>query len=215
MVLVAIAVLLLVSLLLAAGQATARTAPREPAPELVRPAARLVPLLALAVAGAVALVALRPALSALGAAESQAAGPAALTLAIGGLVGPPLAGLVSGAGIRRGGALLASLGGAAALVAPIARPGALDLIAGAVLGVALAAAVALTELARRSGVAIPPKGVAALLFAGSLGALVAGLLLAAVPLPDVVLGASIACLVAGLGAWAPAPRERVAQRSAG
>src|SRR5690606_30824785 len=137
------------------GQTAASSAPREPAPELVPPPARLLPLLGLAVAGAVALVALRPALSALGAAESQAAGPAALTLAIGGLVGPPLAGLVSGAGVRRGGALLASLGGAAALVAPIARPGALDLIAAAVLGVALAAAVALTELARRSGVAIP------------------------------------------------------------
>ena len=32
---------------------------------------------------------------------------------------------------------------------------------------------------------------------------IAALLLTAVPLPDVVLGAAIACLVAALGTWAP------------
>lgn len=173
--------------------------------------ARLLPLLGLAVAGATALVVLRPALSSIGVEESQPAIPVALTLVLGGLLGPPLASTIGRLGLRRGGAVLATLGGAASLVAPIARPGALDLIAAAVLGVALAAAVALTELARRAGVAIPAKGVAALLLAGALGAGIAGLLLSAVPLADVVLGASIACLVAGLGAWAPAPRERVAQ----
>lgn len=208
-VLVAIAALQLGAVVLLVGATVASTPRREPDPEPSSPPARLLPLLGLAVAGAAALIALRPALSSLGAAESQPAGPAALTLVIGALAGPPLARLVSRLGLARGGALLATLGGAAALVAPIARPGALDLIAAAVLGVALAAAVALTEIARRSGVAIPAKGVAVLLLAGAIGAMIAGLLLSAVPLPDVVLGASIACLVAGLGAWAPAPRERV------
>ncbi|ROR65245.1 hypothetical protein [Agrococcus jenensis] len=174
------------------------------------PPARLLPLLAVAVAGAAAVVALRPALSALGADEPQPAGPAALTLAIGGLAGPPLARLVARLGLGRGGALLATLAGAAALVAPIARPGALDVLSAAVLGIGLAAAVALAELARRSGVTFAPRAVTLLLLAAALGAAIAALLLTSVPLPDVVLGASIACLVAGLGAWAPAPRERVA-----
>ncbi len=173
------------------------------------PPARLLPLLALAVAGIAAVVALRPALSALGADEPQPAGPAALTLALGGLVGPPLARLVARHGLGRGGALLATLAGTAALAAPIARPGALDLLSAAVLGIALAAAVALAELARRAGVTLPPRAAALLLLAAAVGAAVAALLLTSVPLPDVVLGASIACLVAGLGAWAPA-RERVA-----
>ncbi|MGY3127205.1 hypothetical protein ACVWW9_000704 [Agrococcus sp. UYP33] len=181
----------------------------EPADVAAAPPARLLPLLAVAVAGAAAVVALRPALSALGAEEPQPAGPAALTLAIGGLAGPPLARLVARLGLGRGGALLATLAGAAALAAPIARPGALDLLSAVVLGIALAAAVALAELARRSGVTFPPRAVTLLLLAAALGAAVAALLLTSVPLPDVVLGASIACLVAGLGAWAPAPRERV------
>lgn len=186
--------------------------PAEPAPgaELSPPPARLLPLLALAVAGATALAALRPALSATGAEHPQPAGPAALALVVGGLAGPPLARLIAPLGMRRGGALLATIAGAAALAAPIARPGALDLVAAAALGLALAGAVALAELARRSGVAIPPRLAALLLVGGGLGAAIAGLLLTAVPVPDVVLGASIACLVAGLGAWAPGPRERVA-----
>ncbi|MGM1030367.1 MAG: hypothetical protein ACQEWM_10970 [Actinomycetota bacterium] len=172
--------------------------------------ARLLPLLGLAVAGATALAVLRPALSSIGVEESQPAIPVALTLLLGGLLGPPLASAISRLGLGRGGAVLATLGGAAALVAPIARPGALDLVVGAVLGVALAAAVALAELARRAGVVIPARGVAVLLAAGAVGGIVATALLTIVPLPDVVLGASIACLVAGLGAWAPVPRQRVA-----
>lgn len=187
--------------------------PAQPVPGAVPspPPARLLPLLALAVAGASALVTLRPALSALGAEEPQPAGPAALALVVGGLTGPPLARLIGPLGIRRGGPLLATIGGVAALVAPIARPGALDYLAAVALGIALAAAIALAELARRSGFAIPPRLAALLLVACALGAAIAGLLLTAVPVPDVVLGASIACLVAGLGAWAPPPRERIAQ----
>jgi hypothetical protein len=165
----------------------------------------LLGLLAVAAAGAVAIAALRPALSALGADEPRPAGPAALTLALGAVAGPPLARLAE----RllpgpRAAAALATLAGVAALAAPIARPGALDLVAAGVLGCALAASVALAELVRRSGVRLPRATPAVLALAGAAGAGIAGLLLSAVPLPDAVLAASIACLVAGLGMWAPA-----------
>lgn len=166
-------------------------------------------LLALAAAGVAALAALRPALSALGTDEPQAAGPLALTLALGALLGPPLAQLAGRFGgdaaplAGRTPAVLATLAGGAALVAPIARPGALDWVAGAILGVALAASVALLELARRAGARPAPGTLALLLLVGAAGAGLAWLLLGAVPLPDVVLGAAIACLVAGIGTWVP------------
>ncbi|KAA6436362.1 hypothetical protein FQ330_02850 [Agrococcus sediminis] len=160
-------------------------------------------LLALAAAGAAAIAALRPALSALGAESPQPAWPAALTLALGALLGPPLAVLAERLLGARALPAVATLGGVAALAAPIARPGALDLVAAAFLGVSLAASVALVELARRAGVRTAPATGAVLLFAGAAGAALAALLLAAVPLPDVVLGAALACLVAALGAWSP------------
>ncbi len=168
-------------------------------------------LLALAAAGAVALAAVRPALSALGADDPQPAGPAALTLLLGALAGPPLARLAERLlPPRRAAAALATLGGVAALAAPLARPGALDLVVAAVLGVALAACVGLAELARRAQLRLPRATPAVLALAGAAGAALAGLLLAAVPLPDAVLAASLACVVAALGAWAPGARARVA-----
>ncbi|MGC5076685.1 hypothetical protein [Agrococcus sp. DT81.2] len=175
-------------------------------PAVAAPAPRaLLGLLVLAAAGAVAMAALRPALSALGADEPAPAGPAALTLAIGAVAGPPLARLAERLLPRpRAAAALATLGGVAALAAPVARPGALDLAAAAVLGCALAAAVALAELARRSELGLSRATPAVLALAGAAGAALAGLLLAAVPLPDAVLAAALACLVAGLGMWAPA-----------
>lgn len=207
-VLLAIAALQLGALLLVIRSREAAAEPRTTTVAALP--ARLLPLLGLAAAGATALVVLRPALSSIGVDESQPAIPVALTLLLGGLLGPPLASAIGRLGLRRGGAMLATLGGAAALVAPIARPGALDLVVGAVLGVALAAALGLAELARRAGVVIPAHGVAVLLGAGAAGSIVAAFLLTTVPVPDVVLGASIACLVAGLGAWAPVPSQRVA-----
>lgn len=185
-----------------AGAGRADAAPRSP---VGRAPLVLLGLLALAAAGAIALAALRPALSALGADEPQPAGPAALTLALGAIAGPPLARvaerLLPG---PRGAAALATIGGVLALAAPIARPGALDLVAAGVLGCALAAAVALAELVRRSHLRLPRGTLAVLALAGAAGAALAGLLLTAVPLPDAALAASIACLVAGLGMWAPA-----------
>ncbi|RWR18254.1 hypothetical protein D8Y24_11605, partial [Agrococcus lahaulensis] len=138
-----------------------------------------------------------------GAEAPQPAWPAALTLALGALLGPPLAVLAERLLGARALPAVATLGGIAALAAPIARPGALDLVAAAFLGVALAASVALVELARRAGVRTAPATGAVLLFAGAVGAALAALLLAAVPLPDVVLGAALACVVAALGAWSP------------
>lgn len=168
-------------------------------------------LLALAAAGAVALAAVRPALSALGADDPQPAGPAALTLLLGALAGPPLARFAERLlPPRRAAAALATLGGVAALAAPLARPGVLDLVVAAVLGVALAACVGLAELARRAQLRLPRATPAVLALAGAAGAALAGLLLAAVPLPDAVLAASLACVVAALGAWAPGARARVA-----
>ena len=99
--------------------------------------------------------------------------------------------------------MLATIAGAAALAAPIARPGVLDSVAAAILGVALAASIALIELARRAQLRLPRLLPPLLVLAGAAGAVLAALLLAAVPLPDVVLGAAIACLVAALGTWAP------------
>ncbi len=59
-----------------------------------------------------------------------------------------------------------------------------------------------------------PAVPAILALAGAAGAAVAALLLAAVPVPDVVLGAAIACLVAALGAWAPSrSRQAVGEPS--
>ncbi|WP_413318229.1 hypothetical protein AA0Z99_13520 [Agrococcus sp. 1P02AA] len=193
--------------------AAAGTAPAEPGSAdggtaAARLAVPLLALLAVAAAGAVALAALRPGLSAIGAEEPQPAGPIALTLALGALLGPPLAMVVE----RFGGtsaATLATVGGAAALIAPIARPGTLDLVAAAGLGIALAASVALVEVARRSGQRLAPGGSALIVLAGAAGATLAALLLSAVPLADVVLGAAIACLVAGIGVWAPGPRSSV------
>ncbi|WP_206447555.1 hypothetical protein [Agrococcus sp. KRD186] len=169
-------------------------------PARVSPA--LLALLAIAAAGLAALAALRPALSAIGADHPQPAGPIALTLALGALLGPPLAMLAERSGGRTA-AILATVGGAAALVAPIARPGVLDWVAAALLGVALAASVALAELARRADQRLATGATALLLLAGAAGAGLAALLLQAVPLPDVVLGAALACLVAGVGVWAP------------
>ncbi|SFS08110.1 hypothetical protein SAMN04487783_1051 [Agrococcus baldri] len=177
------------------------------AAETAQPA--LLALLAIAAAGLTALAALRPALSAIGADHPQPAGPIALTLALGALLGPPLAMLAERAG-GRSAAVLATVGGAAALAAPIARPGVLDWVAAVVLGVALAASVALAELARRAGHRVATGATALLLLAGAAGASLAALLLHAVPLPDVVLGAALACLVAAVGVWAPsAAREPV------
>ncbi|SDR93373.1 hypothetical protein [Agrococcus carbonis] len=179
----------------ASGRSTAGRAPLgAPAP--------LLALLALAVAGATALAALRPALSAIGVEQPQPAGPLALTLMLGALLGPPLARLAEQLPTRAG-ATLATAGGAAALVAPIARPGTLDVVAATLLGVALAASVALVELARRRGARVRRPAPTLLALAGAAGAVLAALLLAAVPLPDVVLGAALACLVAGVGAWVP------------
>jgi hypothetical protein len=166
----------------------------------VQPA--LLALLAVAAAGLAALAALRPALSAIGAGDPQPAGPIALTLALGALLGPPLA-MLAERTAGRSAAVVATVGGAAALVAPIARPGVLDWVAAAILGVALAASVALAELVRREGDRLATRAIALLLLAGAAGAGLAGLLLQAVPLPDVVLGAALACLVAAVGVWAP------------
>ena len=160
-------------------------------------------LVALAAAGAAAIASLRPALSAIGADEPNPAGPAALTLAIGALAGPPLARLAERLLAGRQVAAVATLGGVAGLAAPIARPGASDLVAAALLGIALAASVAVLELARRSLARPAPAAPAFVALAGAAGAALAGLLLWAVPVPDVVLGAALACLIAGLGAWAP------------
>lgn len=121
---------------------------------------------------------------------------------LGALLGPPLARLAEQLPTRAG-ATLATAGGAAALVAPIARPGTLDVVAATLLGVALAASVALVELARRRGARVRRPAPTLLALAGAAGAVLAALLLAAVPLPDVVLGAALACLVAGVGAWVP------------
>ncbi|MCH1882044.1 hypothetical protein [Agrococcus sp. ARC_14] len=189
------------------ASALPESADREAAPSAAMAPPPLLALLAIAAAGAVAIVALRPGLSAIGTDEPQPAGPLALTLALGALLGPPLAVLAG----RSGGSaatVLATVGGGAALIAPIARPGVLDLVAAAVLGVALAASIALAELARRSGVRLARGATALIVLAGAAGAGVAALLLAAVPLPDVVLCAALACLVAGVGVWAPGMAAR-------
>lgn len=207
--LVAAAVLQLVVIVLTASTAahddvgtdagdisTPESAPSPP------PAPPLLALLVIAAAGAAALAALRPGLSAIGVDDPQPAGPLALTLVLGALLGPPLAMLVD----RSGGpsaAVLASIAGGAALIAPIARPGVLDWVAAGSLGVALAAVVALVELARRAGQRMPRRSVVLVVLAGAAGAGVAALLLGTVPLPDVVLGAALACLVAGVGIWVP------------
>ncbi|WP_425842914.1 hypothetical protein [Agrococcus sp. TSP3-2-1] len=169
-------------------------------------AARVLALVLLAAAGAGAIAALRPALSAIGADEPQPAAPVALTLALGAILGPPLARVAERLLGDRAAAVVATLGGVAALAAPIARPGALDLVAAALLGIALAASVALAELARRAHVRSAPATPVLLALAAAAGAALAALLLGAVPVPDVVLGAAIACLVASLGGWVP---ERV------
>ncbi|WP_405219364.1 hypothetical protein [Agrococcus sp. Ld7] len=161
----------------------------------------LLALLAVAAAAAGAIAALRPGLSAIGATDPVPAGPIAITLAIGALLGPPLSVLASRVGAPA--ASLAVVGGGAALIAPVARPGVLDAIAAVILGVALATVVALAELARRAGQRLATGASALVVLAGGAGAALAGLLLAAVPLPDVVLGAALACLVAGVSMWAP------------
>lgn len=193
--------------LLVAGRAAA---PRRAGAAPVAALGGAWPLLLLAAGGAAAVVALRPALSALGGVEPQAAGPTALALAIGALLGPPLARVAERLPRGAGAPALATLAGTAALAAPVARPGALDLVAAAVLGLGAAAAVALAEVARRRGASPAPRQLAVLALAAAGGAGVAALLLTSVPVADVVLGAAIACLVAGLGAWAPGVRERVA-----
>lgn len=166
-------------------------------------AARVLALVLLASAGAGAIAALRPALSAIGTDEPLPAAPVALTLALGAILGPPLSRVAERLLGARAAAVVATLGGVAALAAPIARPGALDLVAAALLGIALAASVALAELARRALVRLAPATPALLALAAAAGAALAALLLGAVPVPDVVLGAAIACLVASLGAWVP------------
>lgn len=181
-----------------------RAAARDRAP--IAPPALLI-LLAIAAAGAGALAALRPSLSTIGADDPSPAGPVAITLAIGALLGPPLAMLADRVGAEAA-AALAVVGGGAALIAPIARPGVLDLIAAVILGVALAAAVALAELARRAEQRLAAGATALLVLAGAAGAGIAGLLLTAVPVPDVVLGAAMTCLVAGVGMWTPGVRAR-------
>ncbi|MBO1770512.1 hypothetical protein JQT67_09990, partial [Agrococcus sp. TF02-5] len=201
--------------LLALGAAvSARPEPTaaEPAPEPAGAArapvslplaARVLALALLAAAGAGVIAALRPALSAIGADDPEPAAPIALTLALGAILGPPLARLAERLPRRRAAAVVATLGGIAALAAPIARPGALDLAAATLLGIALAASVALVELARRAHVRLAPATPALLALAAAAGAALAALLLGPVPVADVVLGAAIACLVASLGAWAP------------
>lgn len=205
--------LALLAALLAAAAALLLTTPvdaHRAEPPRPAPLGRTWALLAIGAAGAVAVVALRPALSALGEVEPQPAGPSALALALGALLGPPLARLAERLPASVAVPTLATVAGAAALAAPVARPGLADLLAAAVLGLGVAALVALAEVARRAGLRLSPGQLALLALAGAAGAGVAALLLTAVPLTDVVLGAAIACLVAGLGAWAPGSRERVA-----
>lgn len=162
----------------------------------------LLALLAVAAAGVGALVALRPGLSMIGATDASPAGPIPITIAIGALLGPPLAMLADRIGAAAA-ATLAVVAGCASLIAPIARPGVLDVIAAVVLGVALAAVVALAELARRAEQRLATGATALVVLSGAAGAGLAALLLTAVPLPDVVLVAAMACLVAGVGMWAP------------
>lgn len=182
---------------------TAPAGARAAAPPHVPIAPRaLLALLAVAAAGAGALAALRPGLSSIGVTDASPAGPIAVTLAVGALLGPPLAMLADRIGAAAA-ATLAVVGGGAALIAPIARPGVLDVIAAVVLGLALAAAVALAELARRAEQRLATGATALVVLSGAAGAGLAGLLLTAVPLSDVVLGAAMACLVAGVGMWAP------------
>lgn len=213
--LIAAAVLQLIVIGLAAAPSRAQQAPSAAGAAEAQPAARAtgaqpgrLALLAIAAAGLTALAALRPALSAIGTDDPQPAGPLALTLAIGALLGPPLA-MLADRSAARAAAILATVGGVAALAAPIARSGALDWVAAAVLGVALAASVALIEHARRTGVRLANGAAALVLLAGATGAGIAALLLLqAVPLPDVVLGAALACLLASIGAWAPGPARQ-------
>lgn len=194
--------------LVALGIVAATVQPDPIAPAGARTAAppiaprALLALLAVAAAGAGALAALRPGLSSIGVTDASPAGPIAVTLAVGALLGPPLAMLADRIGAAAA-ATLAVVGGGAALIAPIARPGVLDVIAAVVLGLALAAAVALAELARRAEQRLATGATALVVLSGAAGAGLAGLLLTAVPLSDVVLGAAMACLVAGVGMWAP------------